>query len=178
MLRGLPQPTPTLIAHSQAVGAAPRATSCSYGAAAATAPHTTQHRTQYHYGSYLQTAHAPRRHVVAQTGSSRAESREVKQGGVSRPAPTEPAPRPASTRRRHCRRRSLTRSLRCWPRSQQLCGPCRQQPGRELQRGGFSRPAPADPVTPLARTSLRRCGRCGKSCLSRRTPRQLSLIHI
>ena len=137
-------------------------------------------------------------------------------------------PRPASTRRRHCRRRSRSRSSRRSPRSRQLLGPCRQQPGREMrevQRGGLSRPAladsaaasdhqppvlptptvacrstrsrllcercwqqpgrevqrsgvsrpvPAEQVNPSARTTRRRCRRCGESCLSRRTPSQLA----
>ena len=102
--------------------------------------------------------------------------REVQQGGLSRPAAAlaEPVPRPASTRRRRCRRRSRSRPSHRWPRSRQLRGPCRQQPGRGVQRGGLSRPAQAEPVTPPARTSLRRCRRCGESCLSRRTPRQLA----
>ena len=100
--------------------------------------------------------------------------REVQQGGLSRHAAAlaEPVPRPASTRRRRCRRRSRSRPSHRWPR--QLRGPCRQQPGRGVQRGGLSRPAQAEPVTPPARTSLRRCRRCGESCLSRCTPRQLA----
>ena len=100
--------------------------------------------------------------------------REVQRGGLSRPALAEPMSRPARTSPRRCRRRSRSRPSHRWPRSRQLRGPCRQQPGRGVQRGGLSRPAQAEPVTPPARTSLRRCRRCGESCLSRRTPRQLA----
>ena len=100
--------------------------------------------------------------------------REVQRGGLSRPALAEPMSRPARTSLRRCRRRSRSRPSHRWPRSRQLRGPCRQQPGRGVQRGGLSRPAQAEPVTPPARTSLRRCRRCGESCLSRRTPRQLA----
>ena len=89
-------------------------------------------------------------------------SGEVKRGGLSRPAPTEPAPRPARTSLRRCRRRSRSRPSHRWPRSRKLREPCRKQPGREAQRGGLSRPAQAEPVTPPARTSLRRCRRCGE----------------
>ena len=100
--------------------------------------------------------------------------REVQRGGLSRPALAEPMSRPARTSLRRCRRRSRSRPSHRWPRSRQLRGPCRQQPGRGVQRGGLSRPAQAEPVTPPARTSLRRCRRCGESCLSRCTPRQLA----
>jgi len=74
----------------------------------------------------------------------------------------EPVSRPARTSLRRCRQRSRSRPSHRWPRSRQLRGPCRQQPGRGVQRGGFSRPAQAEPVTPPARTSLRRCRRCGQ----------------
>ena len=76
-----------------------------------------------------------------------AGQREVQRGGLSRPAhPTEPPSAAASQHQTpaHCRRRSRSRSSHRSPRSRQLRGPCRQQPGREVQRGGLSRPALAD----------------------------------
>ena len=91
--------------------------------------------------------------------------REVQRGGLSRPALAEPMSRPARTSLRRCRLRSRSRPSHRWTRSRQLRGPCRQQSGRGVQRGGLSRPAQAEPVTPPARTSLRRCRRCGESCL-------------
>ena len=101
-------------------------------------------------------------------------SREVLRGGVSRPATAEPVPLLASTGHRRCRWRRRSRPLRRSPSGRPQDRPHPQQPSREVQRGGLSRPAPAEPVPPPASTSRRHCRRRGRSRPQRRLHRDLT----
>ena len=95
-------------------------------------------------------------------------------GGVSRPATAEPVPLLASTGHRRCRWRRRSRPLRRSPSGRPQDRPHPQQPSREVQRGGLSRPAPAEPVPPPASTSRRHCRRRGRSRPQRRLHRDLT----
>jgi len=122
----------------------------SHGAATTAATRTAQHRTQHRYRSH---ANVSRLAATRSRPRPQQPSREVQRGSVSRPAPAEPVPPPASTSLRRCRRRRRSRPLRGSPRDRPRCHPHPWQPSREVQRGGLSRPARAEPVPPPASTS-------------------------